>query len=361
MTVAGPQVYAMGGWKGYFRRIPEGGQTFPLVDMGTISDNSPELETELVPLFDPGETGFNRKVAEALARVDEAHVFTLHNFNKENMALAFLAKEPEEFSQLAETHEVEHFLIANRLLKIQNAAGHPLYSLSGFGGFIAGDHFDNDIEQIDRDSKTITVATGGPLEGSPTPEGLAVGESIIIGARGLSDLRNAGTYTIASVAGFPNIVVEEDFFADELFASPGPLGQVFVASTEFGVLPRSAWDIPTGGLDRGIVRIKDPATISETGLATAIFGTKARSGKLLVRPQSGTGPITADVWLYFTMQNGRVTVRQGRAQITPTGMSFSATEWSSFNLRVTFISDVTEVHLGIGELLTIVGDALPLS
>lgn len=106
------------------------------------------------------------------------------------------------------------------------------------------------------------------------------------------------------------------------------------------------FEIPSQGLDRGVIRILN-TTANTTDLGSGAnvdidYAVSAISGKRIIKPQQLAGVVTGKGYLYHSAEgNARVTVREGRMSLTPAGGSFSDEEFSNMELTLRFLSDLT--------------------
>lgn len=113
-----------------------------LVDLGVISGAvGPTVEPTTAQLYD-GDGGFQQLVEEDVTRIDETWEITLHNFNPFNLALFFLANEPEAFTQPSggDITDVRHTAVIGpgKYVKLKDANGNWVYNVDTVQVYQAG-------------------------------------------------------------------------------------------------------------------------------------------------------------------------------------------------------------------------------
>ncbi len=135
---AGHEDHWITGSRFYFQRDKLNSVEQPIIDLGRITNASPNVTRTDQTLYD-GDGGIQRAVAVATTRVDEAYEFRCSNLNMDNLAMLFSAKPPSSFAQAATVRtDVSHYGIPGRLLKLVDTTGQPVYGIASIEAVTLG-------------------------------------------------------------------------------------------------------------------------------------------------------------------------------------------------------------------------------
>lgn len=339
MTVVKFQDFWITGSRFYFKREDQEGVEQPLRDLGTIKVANPELAPEVVELED-SDGGIRQVVAEALTKIEEVYNVECNNLNLENLSMLFLSGDPTTFAQTSTAKLVKHYAHPSALVKLHDDDDRKtfLYKIK----HIAGVYKDGTVSTVVLESINATTKTF-KLTGDVTTE-FDVGDKFIVKYTGLTDYKNAGTYTVVTStlnSGKTDVVVSEAVSSTEASITGSVIYKADSGNT--GVILDSEVDWDVYSLDRGIIRMNDSGLLFTTaGDIQVVFLTDDVSGKRLLRPQSLKGTLKGTGLVIFGRENNAAqTMREFECTITPGGSALSDTDFSSITFRVRVTSDLT--------------------
>lgn len=355
MGVQGFQDFWVTGSHFYFQKDPVGGVVQPLRDLGVISDAiSPGFENDEIELFD-SDGGIRSRVDKKISSIDETYDIVLRSFHGNNLALLFIANDPESFSQTAEELVVEHYLTAGELVKLSASDGTYLYAIAAVAGIVS------DIADLSTATLTTIVAATRSLTVTQSIGGdLDPGDFVIVRRTALTNIANSRTYTHESDTGAgPTVIVVEETPAANETAISGAL--VYKATADTGVIygEPSDWEI-YDLLVRGVVQVTPGGTIVD-GIHQIIFSKAALTGKRLIKPQTARTVRGKGIMIWGRENNEDQTVREADMILSTTATNFSVEDFSDFTLQAQVVSDFTEATLPAGRLLNIQQATLPTS
>ena len=168
MSVVGWQDYWVTGARFYFVRDDDTNEA--LIDLGTVQSATPSIETSKLELKD-GDGGVRKTVDEVVTEINESYEITCNNFNPTNLALAFLADEPEAFTQTADAIEnVAHTAVIGlgKFVKLKDASGNFLYNITSIVVKDATEVTtyveDTDYKWISKDRGIIEILAAGSID-----------------------------------------------------------------------------------------------------------------------------------------------------------------------------------------------------
>lgn len=167
MGIKGAQEYALFGGRVYFQRDDD--TTKAYLDIGTIETPQLQMEVEKVELKD-ADGGVQVTVDEAVISINETYDIVTSNVSLQNLALLFLADQPEAFSQAAtEQTAVAHKACVGtgKMIKLLNSSGDPIYDVASIVVKDAGGtptHVENtDWKWISKPRGLIQIISGGGI------------------------------------------------------------------------------------------------------------------------------------------------------------------------------------------------------
>lgn len=339
MTVVKFQDFWITGSRFYFKREDQDGVEQPLRDLGTIKVANPELSPEVVELED-SDGGIRQVVAEALTKIEEVYNVECNNLNLDNLSMLFLSDDPAAFSQTSTAKIVKHYAHPGALVKIHDDDDRKsfLYKIK----HIAGVYKDGTVTSVVLESINASTKTF-KLTGDVTAE-FDVGDKFIVKYTGLTDYKNAGTYTVVTAtlnSGKTDVVVSESVSSSEVSITGSVLYKADSGNSAVILDNEVDWDVYS--LDRGIIRMNSGSTLlTAAGDVQVVFLTDDVTGKRLLRPQSLKGTLKGTGLIIFGRENNASqTMREFECTITPGGSGMSDTEFSSITFRVRVTSDLT--------------------
>ena len=133
MSFAGHQDVWATGSRVFFQRDPiniNGVLTpQPPLDLGIVDTVSPDNTVNSFFVED-GDGGMIETLGEIVTQVRESYVATLKNFNPDNKAMLWDALPPKAFTQANTSITASHRLVPNRLVKLLDALGEPIYGVA---------------------------------------------------------------------------------------------------------------------------------------------------------------------------------------------------------------------------------------
>lgn len=344
MSVVNNQDFWVAGSYLYLKRDDVDGVKQPLFDLGTMETANPSSDVEKLELED-SRGGQKRVIDQTVTKMNESYDVTVSNINLDNLALMYLSKPPEAFTQTAAQKVVTQWGHSGRLLHVlsTDTTPVPMYGLRIEGVLKDGATAPTDftITAIVKATKTITVATVT----------LADGETFVITGLGLSDIDNAGTYTAngAVVAG-TEVTVNEEFSSDETAIT----GSLLTEDTDEDWLEEGT-DWERVDEYKGIIRIIPGGRHTADADLDVYYTTRALSGNRLIRPQSLKGEFKGTMQLYFSRgDDNEITVRECKVTISPNSSSLSGDEYSTITFTITVLSDLSETNIA-GRMIAIKG------
>ncbi len=143
MPIVGAQDHWVTGSRLYFKRDDFGGVVQPYRDLGVIEPANPALEIEKLELKD-SDGGVKSTVTESVVGIDETYEITCSNLNPNNLALLFLANDPESFTQSASALTgIKHWGVPGELVKLLDAdydaatPGKAIFGVASIGAVTA--------------------------------------------------------------------------------------------------------------------------------------------------------------------------------------------------------------------------------
>jgi len=269
MSVVGFQDYWAVGSRFLFKRDDDGATTFPWIDLGTIEPVNLSSDITSTKLED-SDGGRKVTVAESVVAIDESYEVQGSNFNMENLALIFLGSAPEAWSQTAVDQDVQHAVFNGQIAKLVDPVGAEVFGLDSIEGIASGN------SDLGAGTLTNIVAATKTLTVTEDLSSLSAGDQVVIRGTGLSDINNAGTYTLASTPVYTSssaVVVVEALSSDET-AITGTL--TYEAGTD--VIYNKGTDWSAVSTARGIVEILSTGAITD-GNVNIFYHLAARSGK----------------------------------------------------------------------------------
>lgn len=136
MPIVGAQDHWLTGSRLFMQRDPVAGVEQPYRDIGVIDPANPALEIEKVELED-SDGGVKKIVTESVTKIDETYEITGKNLSPNNLALVFLANDPEDFTQSdTPLTDIKHFGHPGELVKLLDAdydastPGKPMFGIT---------------------------------------------------------------------------------------------------------------------------------------------------------------------------------------------------------------------------------------
>lgn len=354
MTVKGFEDYWVAGTRWAFQEDPKAGVIQPLVDFGIIESSTPTISTEKLELKDTD--GGRRSLAdETLVDATESYDIACRNFNKDNLRYLFLADVAVNFTQAVVQKDVATWCTPGRLVKLTDADADKTW-LYGITAIIAAYTGTTTTTAIKPTGTAIDVATKKiVLTGDKTAvAGLAPGKVFFVNIAGLTNILNARSYTVVTrtlVSTDTELVVLESPAANEV-----TLVGATVTHENAGTIYKQDidWEAKSP-YSRGIVRFIPAGAFAVAGNLQLVFATGALSGKRLLYPQSQKGGVTGKAALYIS-RGGNIDqdVRECNVSITPAAPNITVDDYSTLNLQVKVLSDLTKA-ITAGRLLHFAG------
>lgn len=352
MSVVNFQDYWIAGSRLWFQRDPVNGVEQPWVDLGTINPANPTIEPEQKELVD-FDGGIGLTVEESVTKITETYDITCSNLNLTNLALLFLANDPQAFTQAAGEKVVGHYSYPERLLKIHDSDLDltNLYGLSAiYGVVIPGNRITTSVGAVTAiASATRTLTTGVNL----TSKVLA-NDPVILHRGNLANVSNARTYTVASVTA--STVVVNEPVTDEAGVAVSLTYKDNTTGTTGSVLKQKGgasevngdWEVYS--TDRGALHylasglVFGPAEVPQTLNVYFSLGAIA-SAKRLFFPQSSKNVVRGKAIAVWSRSNdGNQTVREMTVSISPGGSAISDEDYSKITLRMKVLSDLAAAN-----------------
>ena len=353
MSQVGFQDFWVAGSRAYFRRDPIGGVVQPWIDLGRLTAVNPQVTPERAQLYDPA-SGIRVLADEGVTNIEELYDVQTSNMSMENLAYLFMSKPPTKFLQAAaEKAAVPHFCWPERLLKLQDTDTDEtkLYGYESiFGVVVPGTDVTttaNDITAISKVNKTITTTTD-------LSTNILAGDNIIVHRDGLSNARNARTYTVVTsaanlitVAETPaadeSAVTVDITYVDQVPATPDGdiLKQAVLDTTETG-----DWSVVSE--TRGLIRfnaegVKFTDTLFPAGATLHVYGhlgaIAERVRKFL--PQQATIIEGQLCLIWSRLDNTDQTVREMKVTVAPSTSNISDEDFSSMTLQMRVLNDLS--------------------
>lgn len=323
MSVVGNQDFWKTGSYLYFIRDAIEGVLQPWRDVGLIDTASPTVTIEKNELEDP-RSGVKKTVDEAVTKIDEEYDVTLRNISLQNLAIALLGKDPEEFTQLETERNVATYAHPGELAKIVDASDELIYNVKAMVGVYKATETIFNVTDVDQATKTLTV------DSDPTGD-LSNGDSVVLHeVSGGSAV--AATYSVASLSP-TTVVLNEDPGGD---ATGGKVVKGLVVDTDYSVHT----------LDDGFVRMLPGSTeFTAAGLLQFVFLPTGLTGLRLMHPQSQKNTIKGRAFISYSRgDNAEKTQREFRCSITPNGANLQLDQYSELQLKVKVLNDLTTAN-----------------
>lgn len=318
------------------------------VDLGVIQTITPTIQVENLELKD-ADGGRRVLVDETLSDIVESYDLQVSNMNLDNMALLFLASDPEDFTQTQAIINNTHAVTAGRLAKVKDANGVALYNTKIAGVYADSGSFANHIVEVFTPTGNQFNLSG--VHGDVTA--LYTAGKVVLTAGTDASKENIRAWTVASSSfggGVTSVVVEETITVEDTsltgtttVVSSG--GTVYTPGTDYDILSD----------ERGLVRILSGGAIS-TGNVKIAGATLAMSGKRVIKPQALQGVRQGTGYLVFGRgNNADQSVRECTISITPNSANITADDFSSMTLTVKVLNEITSDDPA-GRMLEFLGD-----
>ena len=347
--LVGQQDFWVVGSRFYFVR--DGDANGALLDLGVIQTANPAFEPELLELED-SDGGLRTVVDDCLVKIEETYDIVCNNFTLDNLALLFLAAEPETFTQSATQKAVTHKVVIGpgKMVKIKDddAAATWMYGLSDIIGVRKPSASTSATTSITQASREIVIT------GSDVTADYVAGEYLVIYGS-VDTPGNDGTYEIASSSfggGDTTITLALVNGATPLAGDEATGANIAPALAE-----EEDWD--TISDDRGVIQFRENGLggAAEGNDVLVIYNTAALTGRRLVKPQTGGSNIKGKAVLVWGRgNNARQTAREFQVSISPNASNMQVEDYSDFTLQAKVLSDATEQNIPAGRMLLFKGD-----
>jgi len=334
------------------READADGTKYPVIDLGIVDVISPSITPEEITLKD-SDGGIKRIADQRTVGIEEVYEVKCSNLNPENLALLFLSNAAADPEQAQISIDATQRAFPGKLLKLKDDDGINVFGIDVVSGVYTGTVLTYVLTTITKSSKTLKI-TGD----HHTDAGLQAGKKIIVKSTGLTEVLNAKTYTVASVAFSvtTNIVVVETPEADEsavtgvLLCEDG--GDIYSEGDD--------WEV-AGEINRGFIRIIEDGDIDTEQDIQAVFTSAALDGARLLNPQSLSGQIKGQAILFWgRLGNAEQSAREFSVSVTPGSAAFAVDDYSNFTLKFTVLADLG-AEVPAGRLLYFKGELPDLS
>jgi len=322
----------------------------PWVDLGTIETSTPNFAVTAIDLKDP-ESGVRALIDSRTIELIESYDIACRNFSPRNLAILLRGKKVETFSQTEQTNAskaVTHRVFAGQLGGIRDTdALTRLFALKNVHGVHTtsiGTATVTAINALGPSASTIVVSEN--LSGANP----AVGSFVLLKPEGLASgtaQANAGTYEIISKVGSgPTTLTVREAIATTESGLTGVLIYKNAAGSAVNVFagPKNltpAWKVRS--LADGLIYAVSGGGITGDGDLVIVYSTaEVTSGARLILPHTQTGEVRGRVLLFYSRGTfEEISVRDGRASITPVGATVAVTDYSTMNFTVKMLTDDT--------------------
>lgn len=349
--LSGAQDLWVAGARVYFKRDPVNAVEQPIIDLGTVVSANPTFDIETLDCIET-DGGCKTLLSRVTSQVIESYDVELKNFSPDNQALLWFANNPEAFTQSATPFDYEQFAHVGRLLKLLDGdSGSFIYGVDKVIG-VAESEANSGAPAAIESITTQVVKVTGDVTGY-----VSNGDSIIL--YGLDVPAEDGVFTVNGAPTYNTGTDDTDITVTEAITDQGGAGgtmvpQAFTKDTD--------WE--DVNLERGLIRIIKGGAIAADQTVTVVVLPNAitdADGLRLVKPQSQEGQIEGQVMIVYGREcNARQSVREAKAQISPSASNITPDEFSTMTLQITVLTDET-ADPQEGRLLNWLGDTPALS